>query len=95
MFINGLWFIANCIRTITSVILTLAEKNFTKIRFLLEDVAHPSEGWGWGAVQLQRVNVNKSIMTNNAINGLPCRIAPRNDKIGKDEQSFMGRTSIW
>ena len=63
MFLNGLWFIQQSIRTITSVLPTLAQKNFTKIKFLLENGAHPSEGWGWGTEQPQRLKVNKKLMT--------------------------------
>ena len=63
MFLKGLWGITNGIRTITSVIPTLSEKDFVKSRFIPKLGAHPSEGWGWGTELLGRAKVNKSLMT--------------------------------
>ena len=87
MFLKSLWFIHKSIRTITSVIPTLAQKNFTRIKFLLEDVAHPSEGWGWRTVQLRRLKANKTL-----IKPLKFVQFPLNNL---SKKFFKGRTSIW
>ena len=70
MFLNHTCPIYDRIRTITSVIPTLGQKNFTKIKFLLEDIAHPSEGWGWGAAQPGRLKVNKLLMLSITLGNL-------------------------
>ena len=62
MFLNHIYFIYRHIRTITSVIPTLVQKDLIKIRFLLEDFAHPSEGWGWGTAQPKYLKVNESLI---------------------------------
>lgn len=49
MFLNNLRYILNTIRTITSVIPTLDQRNLSKNRFLMVCGPRPSEGWGWGA----------------------------------------------
>lgn len=62
MFLNHICSIYCHIRTITSVIPTLVQKSFVKIKLYLKDFAHPSEGWGWGAVQPNCLKANKSLI---------------------------------
>jgi len=63
MFINYVEYIFGAIRTITSVMLTLAQKNLCKNKFLLVLDALPSEGRGWGAAYLNFSKINKWLIS--------------------------------
>ena len=87
MFLKHLWFINKGIRTITSVIPTLGEKNFIKSKFIPHFFARPSEGWGWGADSPILVNVNKTL-----IEFLKFAYLLLNDK---SKQSFNNEVAQW